>query len=61
MPRFEIRINSELEGWDVIDNGSKTNQSGECRDEAESHWVATFYDQVYANLFTRVANALSED
>jgi hypothetical protein len=61
MARFEMRTNSELEGWDVIDTQSLSNEGGDCRDVPEPHWVATFYDEVYANLFIRVANALSED
>lgn len=42
--RYVARVNSELEGWDVIDTLEKTNASGDCRDVSDGIWLMTVYD-----------------
>lgn len=60
MARFEVRANNELEGWDVIDTQSWTNEGGECRDVPENVWLMTIYDGSIVELIVGVLNALSE-
>lgn len=49
--KFELMVNDELEGWDIVENGGIDSDEG-----VEDSVIATFYEREKAYLYLSILN-----